>query len=67
MPLRLTNAPNMFMRIMNHTFRDCTGKFVVVYFYYILVKSRSVESRLQHLRSVLEVLRKNKLFANADK
>jgi len=57
MSFELTNAPNTFMRLMNHTLRDCIGKFVVVYFYDILVYNRNVESHVQHLRSVLEVLR----------
>jgi len=66
-PFGLTNAPNTFMRLMNHVLRDCIGKYVVVYFDYILVYSQSVDSHLSHLRKVLEVLRKNSLFANIDK
>jgi len=64
--LGLTNARSTFMRLMNHTLRDCLGKFVVIYFDDILVYSRSVEFHVQHLWSVLEILRKNKLFAYAD-
>jgi len=67
MPFELTNAPSTFMRVMNPTFRDCIVKFVVIYFDDILVCSRSVESHVQHLRLVLEVLRKNKLSSNANK
>ena len=67
MPFGLTNAPSTFMRLMNHTLRDCIGKYVVVYFDDILVYSKTVEDHLSHLREVLLVLRKNRLFANRDK
>jgi len=67
MPFGLTNAPNTFMRLMNHVFRDCIGKYVVVYFDGILVYSQSLYSHLSHLREVLLVLRKHSLFANIDK
>jgi len=55
------------MRLINHVLRDCIAKFVVVYFDDILVYSHSVESHIHHLREVLLVLKKNKLFANVDK
>jgi len=67
MPFGLTNAPSTFMRLMNHVLRDCIGKFVLVYVDDILVYNHNVESHLHHLREVLLVLRKNKLFANVDK
>ena len=66
-PFALTNAPSPFMKLMNHVFRDCIGKYVVVYFDDILVYSQSLESHLSHLKEVLLVLRKNSLFANIDK
>ena len=63
----LTNAPSTLMRLMNHTLRDCIGKYVVVYFDDILVYRKTLEDHLSHLREVLLVLRKNSLFANSDK
>jgi len=57
MPFGLTNAPSTFMRLMNHIFRECIGKFVVVY----------LHEHIDHLRSVLTMLRVNSLFANKEK
>ena len=67
MPFGLTNAPSTFMRLMNHVMRSFIGIFVVVYFDDILVYSRCINDHIEHLRSVLDVLRKEQLFANLKK
>jgi len=66
MPFGLTNAPSTFMRLMNHVLREFLRKFHV-YFDDILIYNKILEEHCRHLRVVLEVLRKEHLFANLKK
>ncbi|KAK4258952.1 hypothetical protein QN277_005343 [Acacia crassicarpa] len=67
MPFGLSNAPPVFMGYMNQIFRPYLDKFVVVFIDDILIYSRNKEEHRDHLRTVLQVLRKHKLYAKLSK
>ncbi len=58
MPFGLTNAPSTFMRCMNTVFKDMLDKCVVVFLDDILIYSHTLEEHDQHVRQVLDRLRK---------
>nr|GFB60339.1 putative reverse transcriptase domain-containing protein [Tanacetum cinerariifolium] len=63
MPFGLTNAPAVFMDLMNQIFYEFLDKFVIVFIDDILVFSESKEEHEDHLRTVLQTLRQEKLYA----
>ena len=67
MPFGLTNASSTFMKLMNHVLRHFLEKFVIVYFDDILIYSRNMHVHMEHLRLVLDTLRKASLYANLKK
>jgi predicted aspartyl protease len=66
-PFGLSNAPTIFMCLMNGVFREYLDKFVIVFLDDILVYSKSEEEHEQHLRMVLQVLREHRLYAKLSK
>lgn len=67
MPFGLTNAPATFQSLMNSVLSDFLRKFALVFFDDILIYSYDMADHIHHLRSVLQVLRLNKLFAKMSK
>jgi hypothetical protein len=66
-PFGLTNAPTVFMCLMNGIFKNYLDKFVIVFLDDILIYSKSKEEHEQHLRMVLQVLREHQLYAKLSK
>ncbi|GJW19849.1 putative reverse transcriptase domain-containing protein [Tanacetum coccineum] len=67
MPFGLTNTPAVFMDLMNRVCRPYFDKFVIVFIYYILIYSKTQEDHVEHLRLVLGMLKKEKLYAKFSK
>jgi hypothetical protein len=58
-PFGLTNAPVVFMFLMNGIFRNYLDKFDIVFLDDILIYSKDEEENEHHLRLVLQVLREH--------
>nr|GFA63093.1 retrotransposon protein, putative, Ty3-gypsy subclass [Tanacetum cinerariifolium] len=67
MPFGLTNAPAVFMDLMNRIFHEFLDKFVIVFIDDILVFSKSKGEHEDHLHTILQTLRQEKLYAKFSK
>jgi hypothetical protein len=66
-PFGLSNAPDLFMCLMNGIFIEYLDKFVIVFLDDILIYSKLKEEHEQHLRMVLQVLREHQLYDKLSK
>jgi len=64
MPFGLTDAPAMFMDLINKVFKPYVDQFVAVFINYILIYSKTPKDHTHHLKTVIEVLRKNELYTS---
>nr|GEZ14432.1 putative reverse transcriptase domain-containing protein [Tanacetum cinerariifolium] len=67
MPFGLTNAPVVFIDLMNRVRKPYLDKFVIVFIDDILIYSRNEKEHANHLRIILELLRKEKMYAKFSK
>nr|GEX55908.1 putative reverse transcriptase domain-containing protein [Tanacetum cinerariifolium] len=63
MPFRITNAHAVFMDLMNRACKPYFNKYVIVFIDDILIYSHNKEEHANHLRIILELLIKEKLYA----
>jgi hypothetical protein len=67
MPFGLTNAPASFQQLMNEVLREFLDISVIVYLDDILIYSKTRRDHVEHIKQVLERLRKHRLWAKAEK
>nr|GEW23856.1 putative reverse transcriptase domain-containing protein [Tanacetum cinerariifolium] len=67
MSFGLTSAPAVFMDLMNRVCKPYLDKFVIVFIDDILIYSKDKEEHKEHLKTILELLKKEQLYAKFSK
>ncbi|GKB61824.1 putative reverse transcriptase domain-containing protein [Tanacetum coccineum] len=66
-PFGLTNAPAVFMDLMNRVCKPYMDRFVIVFIDNILIYSKRIKEHEGHLRLILMLLKEEKLYAKFSK
>ncbi|GBC50770.1 uncharacterized protein LOC104715162 [Rhizophagus irregularis DAOM 181602=DAOM 197198] len=66
-PFGLKNAPAIFQRIINKIFKEYLDKFINVYIDDIIIYSKNWDEHLQHIKIVLEELKKANMMLKLKK
>ncbi|GJX74140.1 putative reverse transcriptase domain-containing protein [Tanacetum coccineum] len=66
-PFGLTNAPAVFMDLMNRVCKPYLDRFVIVFIDDILIYSKSRKEHEGHLKLILKLLKKEELYAKFSK
>jgi hypothetical protein len=67
MPFGLRNAPAKFMRVMKDALMNYIGDFFIIYLDDILIFSLRWEDHINHVKTVFELLKKEKLYVKISK
>ncbi|GKC18955.1 putative reverse transcriptase domain-containing protein, partial [Tanacetum coccineum] len=67
MPFGLTNTPDVVMDLMNRVCKPYMDKFLIVFIDDILIYSKSKQEHEEHLKLILELLKKEELYAKFSK
>nr|GFD02122.1 putative reverse transcriptase domain-containing protein [Tanacetum cinerariifolium] len=67
MPFGLTNVPAVFMDLMNRVCKPYLDKCVIVFIDDILIYSKDEKKHEEHLKAILELLKKKELYAKLSK
>nr|GFB27005.1 putative reverse transcriptase domain-containing protein [Tanacetum cinerariifolium] len=67
MPFGITNAPAVFIDLINRVCKPYLDEFVIVFIDDILIYSKNKKEHEEHLKAILELLKKEELYAKFSK